>query len=143
MMDLISLLHEDSILLWGRVAGCCGKQECSQLIQLLESVELPPGSHVVLDFSWTDHIDYRAVPLLICLGQRIEGRLSSFRIAGVSDYLRRIVEIGAALDGREFMDRYVDAGLAPSTVVDVEARGFCRGDSNDPVLQGLVEPSLN
>jgi hypothetical protein len=143
MMNVFALRHDDGLLLWGRVSGTCDVRQCSQLIMLLEHQVLPPGSQVVLDFSGAEHIQYRAVPLLIRLGRRVENRRCQLRIAGMSDYMRRIVEFGGALEGREFIERHMWAGsLLPRPLGGKPVASRVR-DPQDLLAKGVMLPSLN
>jgi hypothetical protein len=143
MMNLFTLPHDAGLLLWGRVSGTCDVRQCGQLIMLLEHQVLPPGSQIVLDFSGAEHIQYRAVPLLIRLGRRIERRRCHFQIAGMSNYMQRIVEFGGALEGREFIERHMWAGsLLPRPLGAKPVASRVR-DPRELLAKGLMLPSLN
>lgn len=107
MSNLAHVRGAGRALFWGRMSGTWGKPEMAQLLVLIDSLGLAPGSRVVLDFAEAEHVDFRAVPLLIHLGLRLERRRADFHLAGVSDYLRQIVEVECALDGREFIERHL------------------------------------
>jgi ABC-type transporter Mla MlaB component len=123
-MELFTTESNGEVILWGGMDGRLGRKECGQLLFLLESISLPPGIKVVLDFSDATHIDFRAVPLLIQMGRKIERRSGAFMIAGVTEYLRFIMELGSALDGREFIEEHVWAESVPKSNMSRRRRSF-------------------
>ncbi len=143
MMDLFVFDHEGGTLVWARMSGEWGRKECLHLLNLFQEVAFPPGSQVILDFARARHIDYRAVPLLMNLAARVERRRGLFRITGVSDYLRRIVELGAALGGREFLEEYAWNGSAPAGVSAGRERVSRLGGAAAGFAPRRVVPSFN
>jgi len=106
MIDLVALEHENAVLLWAHIGPRWGLADCQQLRLVVEAMALPPESQLVLDFAEARHIDYRAIPDLIMLGREMERRAGRFRLAGFSEYLQRIMELGGALEGREFVENH-------------------------------------
>lgn len=123
-MELFTTEYNGELILWGGMDGKLGRKECGQLLFLLESIALPAGIKVVLDFSDATHIDFRAVPLLIQLGRKIERRHGAFLIAGVTEYLRFIMELGSALDGREFIEEHAWRDSVPKQNINRRRRSF-------------------
>lgn len=137
MTRLLPLERLAGMLHWGRLIGDWGSTECRELRGLLRDTVFTPGSSLVLDFSETRHFHYKAVPLLLAIGQGIEARNVSFRVTGISDYLKSIVEVACAQEGRDFIETHLwvhapllgHAGFEPVQAV--------------PAPHGLVVPSLN
>ena len=123
MMELVKLSTPSGLILWARLSGQWSGSAFDRLAARIAGLALPAGSQVVLDFSAIDHLDYRAVPRLIRLAATALDRQEELRVVGFSPYLRRIVDFGGALDGREFLERHVPddppspAGPAPQVRV--------------------------
>lgn len=143
MMELVTLEGRGGMLVQGRMTGSWSSRDCGQLLLLIEQLALPPGCQVVLDFSGADHVDYRAAPILIQLAQEVERRGGHFHIAGVSDYLRRIMELEGALDGREFIEEHIWTGSTLMDHAGETARGSGFAAARAGHLQDLLVPSLN
>lgn len=109
MMELVKLSTPSGMILWARLSGQWGAGAFDRLAARIAGLALPGGSQVVLDFSAIDHLDYRAVPRLIHLAESVLARQEELRVVGFSAYLRRIVDFGGALDGREFLERHAPA----------------------------------
>lgn len=107
MICLLSMQHPGGALHWGRVSGTWGLAECTRLLALLAEAELGPRSRVILDFSETDHLHYRAVPALLQIAARCKAGSATLRIVGLSDYLKQIVEVASALAGRDFVEEHI------------------------------------
>ena len=101
-----------AVVCWGRVAGEWGAREWDELRDCLRGADLSQGSRVVLDFSETRHMHYRTAPRLLRLAHELEERGAVLCVTGLSDYLRRIVEVACALEGRDFIETH---GLVPSS----------------------------
>jgi len=143
-MDIFSVLDKSGQkIIWSGLAGKLGRRECGQLLFLIDGIPLPPGTKVVLDFSEASHIDYRVVPLLIQLAHKVERRHSAFRIAGVTDYLRFIMELGSALDGREFIESHTWNGNLIAAGPSSRRRKFRLGDLGDLLPAGKGGPCAN
>ena len=110
-MDIVSLRTEEGLLHWVRLEGQPERREFRQLGDRLGALHSCGAVRFVLDFSAVDHLDYRAVPHLLELVRAVEGLAADVRVVGLSDYLRRILDFGGALDSRELLDRY--APVAP------------------------------
>ena len=143
MMDFVCLEGTDGDLVWVRLEGHWGEPECTRLLMLLEELDLPAGSEVVLDFIGAGHLDFRMAPLLIHLGRGIEARCGRFRIAGLTDYLQHIMELGCALEGREFVEEHLWTGSTLRSRVFEEC-GATRLPAPAAVPHhSVVMPSLN
>lgn len=140
MMDFVCLEGTKGDLVWVRMEGHWGARECARLLMLLEEMDLPVGSEVVLDFIGAEHLDYRMAPLLIDLGRGIEARRGQLRIAGLTAYLQHIMELGCALEGREFVETHLWTGSTLRSRV-FEEQGAPRLSA--PPAHSLVIPSLN
>jgi len=102
-------------VLWGRIRGTWSAREWDELHAWLHSSPLPDGSHVVLDFSEARHMHFRTAPRLLQIARELEERGAVLCVTGLSEYLRRIVEVACALEGRDFLERY---GLGCSPLPD-------------------------
>ncbi len=143
MIELVTVQQPLGELLWGRLSGCWGAPEWRRLYMLLARMQLTCGSRVVLDLSAIDHLHFRAVPLLFELARGVEGRGACLHVTGMSQYVQRILELGGALEGRDFIEQH---GLGSSPLpdpADPSARGgrWLPWSARDP--RGLAVPSLN
>ena len=143
MIQFVSLMQSNGALLWGRIGGSWGPSESLRLQAHLDQLDLPSGSHLILDFAQTKHMHFRSVPLLIDLAGGLEERGVSLEITGLSDYLRRIVELGSALDGRELIERHQQQRLLLPGAANQGCRfeGLHSSFELDP--HGLAVASLN
>ena len=143
-MDVFTVVDQTGRkVIWSDLSGKLGRRECGQLLYLIEGVIFPPGTQVVLDFSQAHHIDYRVVPLLIQMARKIERRSGAFSIAGVTEYLRFIMELGSALEGREFIEEHTWSGTLIPTGVNNRCRKFRLGDLGDLLPSGRGGPCAN
>jgi len=106
MMDDGSLFDADGLLVWGRLLGSWGREECLDLRSFFDTLELPRGSRVLLDFSDIRHLHFAGAPWLIAMAADLENRGARLHVAGLSERLRTILELGGACAAREFCERY-------------------------------------
>jgi hypothetical protein len=106
MIELRSLLAPDGLLLWGRLIGTWGREECAALLAFFAELTLPRGCRVVLDFTALGHLHFEGVPQLIAVADRLDGRGTRLEVAGLSDQLRDILELGGAREARDFIERH-------------------------------------
>jgi len=111
VIQLQSSVESRGLMLWSRLQGDWGLDECQRLISLFAGLGLPDGSLVFFDFSETRHVHFRAGTLLIALARELEARGAQLRFVGLSEYLRGILELGGALDWRDLAER---SGLGSS-----------------------------
>jgi len=141
MIRMQRLRHASGVVHWGRLMGSWGRPECLRLRSyLLRRMALRPGSSVVLDLS-AARLHYRAAPILLEIARGIEARRVSFRVAGVSEDLKRIVEVECGLSGRDFLEghSWVHSPLLGHAGTVPTARP--RNATGSP--HGLSVPSVN
>jgi hypothetical protein len=88
------------------VGGDWSAPEWDTLLAWVDDAALPPGSQVVLDFSEARHMHFRTAPRLLEIAHKLEQRGAVPCVVGLSEYLRRIVEVACALEGRDFLERH-------------------------------------
>lgn len=143
MIKVRSTKQASGVTHWGVLSGDWGPEECRQLLHLLLRADLLPGSRLLLDLSRTMHVHYRAVPVLMEIGRHCAARRVLLRLAGVSLYVRRIVEVACAQAGRDFLDGHSWVcspllGYAGQVVAEDEPGRIATGDPH-----GLAVPSPN
>jgi len=126
MMEMRSHFGPDGLLVWGRLLGYWGREECDGLRSFFDALALPRGSHVLLDFSALRHFHFAAAPWLVAMAADLEVRGAQLSVAGLTERMRSILELGAACEAREFCERYGDQG---SPLPGPAERGE-RGDSS-------------
>jgi len=109
----------------------------------LQETPIPRGSRVILDFGETRHMHFKSAPRLLQIAQDLEERGATLCITGLSDYLRHIVEVACALEGRDFIEQH---GLGRSPLpgpADPRAIPPLPGEWGPWDPHGLVVPSMN
>jgi len=152
VIDLKTMNTAEGPVLWARLWGQWAGANFDRLAARIGALALPAGSRVILDFSAIDHLDFRAVPHLVRLGPCVESCQGSLRVVGLSAYVSRIVVFGGALEGREFLERYVAgdaAHLRPGSLAGrCAARSGRRARDTESVAQwvrslGAPAPALS
>jgi len=130
-------------LFWVGVGDDWRMPEWDALLTWIESTALPRGSQVMLDFSEARHMHFRTAPRLLEIAHKLEQRGVVLCVIGLSEYLRRIVEVACALEGRDFLERH-GLGAAqrpeatPARLAAPKPRAWRRWGRED-----LVAPSAN
>lgn len=88
------------------IGGDWSAPEWDALRAWVDDAALPRGSQVVLDFSEARHMHFRTAPRLLEIAHKLEQRGVVLCVLGLSEYLRRIVEVACALEGRDFLERH-------------------------------------
>jgi hypothetical protein len=98
------------------IGGDWSTPEWDALGAWVDDAALPRGSQVVLDFSEARHMHFRTAPRLLEIAHKLEQRGVVPCVHGLSEYLRRIVEVACALEGRDFLERHgLDAAARPDS----------------------------
>lgn len=93
-------------LCWVGIGDGWGAAEWDALRAWVDAAALPRGSQVMLDFSEARHMHFRTAPRLLEIAHKLEQRGVVLCVIGLSEYLRRIVEVACALEGRDFLERH-------------------------------------
>ena len=105
-------------LFWVGIGGDWSTPEWDALSAWVDDTALPRGGQVVLDFSEARHMHFRTAPRLLEIAHKLEQRGAVLCVFGLSEYLRRIVEVACALEGRDFLERH---GLGAASRPDAAA----------------------
>jgi len=131
---------------WVRLRGEWGLEEWLALHSLCDGIDLPTGGVVVLDMTSLEHVHYQSVPLLLCLAEMLALRGATLQVTGLSIELQRIVELGAGLDGREFLERHAHGGRQDASLPGPAGPGYEREGRLHPFVMdphGPAAASLN
>ncbi|MBP6874870.1 MAG: STAS domain-containing protein [Candidatus Eisenbacteria bacterium] len=143
MIELRPILTPEGLLLWGRLLGTWGREECALLRGLFAELALPAGSRVLLDFSELGHLHFSGAPWLVELGRVLEEEGARVEIAGLNDRLRDILELGAASDGRDFIERHGGNGSPLPGRAERFGSGGGQARFGRPDPHGLAAARLN
>jgi hypothetical protein len=120
-----------------------GPAEWDALGESLRAAQLPAGTSLVLDFSETRHLHYRSAPRLLQIARELEERGVALCVTGLSDYLRRILEVACALEGRDFIERHGLGGAPPRGPADPRQVASPPSAWRAWDSHGLARPSAN